>query len=134
MKIDQFVPDYQAKKQAELAALTPAQRAARRQRQDAGSAQARLALGCFCYWLSDRRNLLTTLPPASDLCGTATEMTIYTAEHVVTVRGENLNWLAWDMKYQRIDDLRVSKSPAKTADAPKWKVTAITAQSRDELL
>ena len=133
MKNDPYSPDFHAKKQAELAALTPAQRATRRQKQDAGSARARLSLGCFCYWLSDGRYLLTALPPAGDVCGNPSKMTIFTAEHVVTVQGENLHWLVWAMKYQRLDDLRVSKPAVEALGGPRWVVTAITAQSRSEV-
>ena len=49
-------------------------------------AQGRITLGCFIFWLSRGGYLLTALPPMGDVLGSETEMTIYTAEHIVTVR------------------------------------------------
>ena len=95
-------------------------------------AQGRITLGCFIFWLDRGGYLLTTLPPMGDVLGSETEMTIYTAEHFVTVRGENLHELAWAMKQQRVDDLRVSSVDAESEDGAGWVVTSITAQERGE--
>ena len=67
-----------------------------------------------------------------DVRGSETIMTIYTAEHLVTVRGEGLHVLAWAMKQQRIDDLRVTEDVEQQDEAPRWVITSITAEERGE--
>ena len=109
---------------------SPEAQAARVLDERAHEAQGRLALGCFIFWLDRGGYLLTTLPPMGDVLGSETEMTIYTAEHLVTVRGENLHELAWAMKQQRVDDLRVTSVDEESEDGAGWVITSITARER----
>ena len=58
-------------------------------------------------------------------------MIIYTPEHLIRIDGNNLHQLAWVMKQQRVDDLRVSELPAEVDDST-WVITSTTATERDE--
>ena len=84
------------------------------------------------FWLSNGGYLLTALPPMGDVRGHDTWMLIYTAEHLIRIEGENLHLLAWSMKQQRIDDLRVTTEPDEQGEAPEWTITSISAQERDD--
>ena len=84
------------------------------------------------FWLSDGGYLLTAVPPMGDVRGSGSWMTIYTAEHLVTIRGENLNLLAWAMKEQRVDDLRVATESEQREQEMGWAIYSITAEARGE--
>ena len=115
---------------------TPAQdspelQAAQELNERAQLAQGRLALGCCIFWLSDGGYLLTALPPMGDVRGSDTWMRIYTAEHFIQIQGEDLRLLAWAMKEQRVDDLRVTADTGEQDPASKWVITSITAHVRE---
>lgn len=93
--------------------------------------QGRLTLGCFTFWLSDGGYLVTGPPPMGDMRGGRSWMIIYTPEHLIRIDGNNLHQLAWVMKQQRVDDLRVSELPAEVDDST-WVITSTTATERDE--
>ena len=67
-----------------------------------------------------------------DVRGGERWMVIYTAEHLVRIEGENLHQLAWAMKQQRIDDLRVTEGSPQEGSQEDWTILSITAQERDE--
>ena len=98
----------------------------------AQDAQGRLALGCCLFWLNRGGYLLTALPPMGDVRGNASEMTIYTAEHLITIEGKNLHLLVWEMKQQRLDNLAVTPEAAKTGDTDRWSISSITASLRED--
>lgn len=110
---------------------SPEWREAEALKQHAELMQGRLALGCCMFWLSDGGYLMTALPPMGDVRGKRSWMTIYTAEHLIRVEGNNLDQLAWAMKLQRIDDLRVTDSESMVDDST-WVVTSITATERSD--
>ena len=95
--------------------------------------QGRLALGCCMFWLDNGGYLVTGLPPMGDVCGGHRWMVVYTAEHYIRIQGDNLHQLAWAMKLQRIDDLRVTDDPPDgVVDDSAWVITSITATERSE--
>ena len=67
-----------------------------------------------------------------DVRGGEAWMTIYTAEHVVTIRGENLHLLAVLLKQQRIDDLRVTAFSDDDHEVKEWVIASITAETRGD--
>ncbi len=111
---------------------SPAWRAARELDERAQDADGRLKLGCCMFWLSDGGYLLTAVPPMGDVRGSGSWMTIYTAEHLVTIRGENLHLLAWAMKEQRVDDLRITPEPDEAENPEGWVIRGISAQERGD--
>ena len=111
---------------------SPEARAARVLDDHAREAQGRLALGCCIIWLGEYDYLLTSLAPMGDVRGGEAWMTIYTAEHLVTIRGENLHLLAVLLKQQRIDDLRVTAFSDDDHEAKEWVITSITAETRGD--
>ena len=111
---------------------SPEWQAARELNERAQAAQGRLALGCFLVWLDDGSYVMTGLPPMGDVRGSSTVMTIFTAEHLVTIRGANLHLLVWAMKEQRIDDLRATESSSEAEDNSVWVITSITAEPRND--
>ena len=111
---------------------SPEWQAARELDARAQDAQGRLALGCCLFWLNDGGYLLTAPPPMGDVCGSATEMTIYTAEHLITIEGENLHMLAWAMKLQRVDSLAASSATEHSEEAGEWTISSITAAARSD--
>lgn len=112
---------------------SPEWREAEALRQHAELMQGRLALGCCLCWLSNGGYLLTALPPMGDVRGGERWMVIYTAEHFIRIEGENLHQLAWAMKQQRIDDLRVANNSMEEAgESAAWVITSITATERSE--
>ncbi|MBE7158778.1 MAG: hypothetical protein INR62_10175 [Rhodospirillales bacterium] len=111
---------------------SPEWREAEELKQHAEMMQGRLALGCCLFWLDGGGYLLTALPPMGDVRGSESWMRIYTAEHLVTIRGRNLDLLAWAMKQQRIDDLRITRGSSQEASQESWAILSITAQERDE--
>ena len=111
---------------------TPEWRAARELDERAQDADGRLKLGCCMFWLSDGGYLLMALPPVGDVRGSGSWIKIYTAEHLVAIQGNNLHLLAWAMKQQQVDDLRVTPATDEAENPDEWVITAIKAEERGD--
>ena len=106
--------------------------AARTLDERAVDAQGRLALNCCIFWVTGGGYLLTALPPMGDVRGDESQMVIHTAEHLITIRGENLHLLIQAMKVQRIDNVRVGTPLGWSEQEAGWVIRSIVAEERGD--